>query len=68
MQLLKSKDVEFATQFEILVNERREVTIDVSGWECNADIVVTAQSLHRMIFLTCEKFMLVSWWVLVLPR
>jgi histidinol dehydrogenase len=31
MQLLNSKDVEFATQFKMLVNERREVTIDVSG-------------------------------------
>ncbi len=31
MQLLKSDDVGFATRFQVLVNERREVTIDVSG-------------------------------------
>ncbi len=30
MQLLNIKNVNFATQFKILVNERREVTIDVS--------------------------------------
>lgn len=31
MQLLKSENVEFAAQFQMLVNERREVKIDVSG-------------------------------------
>ncbi|AFZ03591.1 histidinol dehydrogenase [Calothrix sp. PCC 6303] len=31
MQLLKTNDAKFATQFQILVNERREATVDVSG-------------------------------------
>jgi histidinol dehydrogenase len=31
MQLLKTNDAQFATQFETLVNERREATVDVSG-------------------------------------
>jgi histidinol dehydrogenase len=31
MQLLKTNDAKFATQFKTLVNERREATVDVSG-------------------------------------
>jgi histidinol dehydrogenase len=31
MELLKTNDVKFTTEFQLLVNERREATVDVSG-------------------------------------